>query len=78
MMVAGGGGVGVHDASWRRCMKESVGKSGSVLYEKSWRGLVPVEEKRETRGGCGDDANIDMHDTRGLNKIQKCCDGMYL
>ena len=49
--VRGAAGAGESVSSTRRWMKESAERDGSVCWEKSWRGALPVEEKRETSGG---------------------------
>ena len=64
--LAGDGGGGEDDMSWRRQTNESAGRSGSVCVANKARLSEPVDEKRETRGGCTQDENM----VRDENKVR--------
>jgi hypothetical protein len=66
MRTAGGGGEGWEDASCKRWITESAGSAGSVCCEKSWSGLLPVDENSETMLGCVEVMNMQLEEVEDL------------
>ena len=71
--VRGAGGRGREVASFNRHISESEGRVSSVCVESRPRGLLLVEEKRETRPGWMEDENNAMSYVRLKSRKARLC-----